>query len=408
MAPPLTLERANPFETLSREYSALPLGPWLVYPNAFLGAVYDDNVNQTRTDRVSGKGVRFVPSFLAQANDGIHRTTLYGALDGRGFIDGDSMVSGLVTARAGASHTYEAMPDLVVGLYGDYTRQRDVFDGFGVDHGVTTLNPTGVGVTPVSNPQTYNQFAGSLSVRKNFDYAFVTLVTSAVDIVYDSTNSGPVPVGSVSSPNGAVYTATARAGHWLGTLFYGYVEGSVDQRRYVTNELNSHGYRTVGGIGSDQIGLFRGEIYAGYQAEQYDFATLDNVGNAVIGGRFYYYPTPFFTLSASLDRSLGASLSQTVPGIQLPLATRVTSALLQANYSLAQEWAASARFGYVHSEYVGSPEIDNAWLAGATATYTVWQNFGVTLDYQFTQKTSNVFAQNFTRNVITLGASYRY
>ena len=419
VSPPVTAERANPFEIPSREYGALPLGAWLLYPTVFVGSVFDDNVNQTRTNRVSGAGIRVVPSLLAQANDGIHKTTVYGVLDGRAYFNGDSTGSNSVAARAGLSHTYEAMTDLVFGLNGDYTRQKDLFDTFGIDHGVTSLNPTGVGLTPVANPQSYNQFAGSASVRKTLDRTFMSLTASVVDIVYEknayvvdngfgNTGAGSTTSGGSASPNGVVYTATGRAGQWLVPFLYAYVEGSVDQRRYATSALNSHGYRTVGGIGSDQFGLFRGEIYGGYQAEQYDFPAMANVGSTVFGGRLYYYPSRALTLRASVDRSLGVSLSADSLASLIGTATRVTTSLLQANYAIASEWSASARLGYIRSEHVGSMQLDDAWITGATIAYSVWQNFGLTLDYQFMQKSSNVLPQNFARNVITLGASYKY
>jgi hypothetical protein len=323
-------------------------------------------------------------------------------MDGRAYLNGGATDSNSVAARAGLSHTYEVMTDLVVGLQGDYTRQKDLFDAFSIDRGVASLNTTGVGLTPVANPDSYNQFAGSASVRKTFDRTFASFAASVVDIVYDATGAAS------PAPNGVVYTAIGRAGQWFVPFLYGYVEASADQRRYTIGALNSHGYRTVGGLGSDQIGLFRGEIYGGYQAERYDAAALDNVSSTVLGGRLYYYPSRMLTLSASVDKSLGVSQLATSSASPFGTATRVTTSLLQANYALAPEWSASARFGYIRSEYVGSPQLDNAWVTGATIAYSVWQNFGLTLDYQFMRKSSNALPQNFTRNVITLGASYKY
>jgi hypothetical protein len=81
---------------------------------------------------------------------------------------------------------------------------------------------------------------------------------------------------------------------------------------------------------------------------------------------------------------------------------------LQATYALAREWAASARFGVIHTEYVDTGRLDDAWMGGATVTYSVWQNFGLTLDYQYIQLNSNVPLQGFNRNVVMLGGTYKY
>jgi hypothetical protein len=296
------------------------------------------------------------------------------------------------------------MADLVFNAQADYTRQRDLFSTFGVDHSVTTLNPTAVGLAPVVNPIAYNQVSGTASVQKTFDRAFVNVGGSIVDIIYDNTPSVTSPS---PSPNGVVYTGFGRGGFWFTPFLYAYGETSIDARRYDASIFNSEGYRTVAGIGSDQIGLIRGEIYAGYQREQFDFAPLGNVSGGVFGGRMYYYPLRELTIAASVDEVIGVSLLATTPDAP-GVPTRATTALLQATYALAREWAASARFGYIHTQYVDTIRVDNAWTAGATITYSIWQNFAVTLDYQFIQIASNVPLQSATRDVVTLGATYKY
>jgi hypothetical protein len=410
LTPPPVVVRDDPFARPSRDYSALPVGDWLLYPTVFLGATYDSNVGQTSVNKTASGGGRLVPSLLAERTDGIHKTTLYGMADGRFYGNHDSVsTADTVSARAGLIQRYQPTADLVVNAQFDYTRQRDLFSTFGIDHSVTTLNPTAIGLSPVANPLAYNQFAGTASVQKTFDRAFVSFGGSIVDISYDTD-----PLLGAPSPNGTTYTGTGRGGFWFTPYLYAYLEGTVDQRRFADDHFNSNGYRTVGGIGTDQIGLFRGEVYGGYQSERHDFAPLGTVNGAVFGGRVYYYPTRELTISASVDESLGVSLLEMVPGA-LGTNTRATSALLQATYALAREWAASARFGYIRTDYVDTIRRDDAWTGGATVTYSVWQNFGLTLDYQHVALTSNVPFQGFlltptgfTRDVVTLGGTYKY
>jgi hypothetical protein len=403
-APPVTAPgRDDPFTKASRDYSALPVGGWLLYPTVFLGGTYDSNVRQSSTNPTSSWGARLVPSLLAEHTDGINKTTLYGMADGRFYSNNAGVAtSDTVSARTGVIQRYQPTLDLVVNAQADYTRQRDLFSTFGVDHSVTTLNPTAIGLAPTANPLAYNQFAGTASIQKTFDRAFVNVGGSVVDISYDTD-----PLLAAPSPNGSTYTGTARGGFWFTPYLYAYGEGSVDQRRFATDQFNSSGYRTVGGIGTDQIGLFRGEVYGGFQSERHDSVLLGTVNGTVLGGRVYYYPLRELTISASVDQSLGVSLLEMVPGA-LGSNTKATSALLQATYALAREWAASARFGFIRTDYVDTARQDDAWTGGATLTYSVWQNFGLTLDYQHIQLNSNVPLQSFTRDVATLGGTYKY
>jgi hypothetical protein len=387
----------------SNEYAALPVGDWLLYPTVFFGATYDTNVRQSAVAPTASAGGRLVPSILAERNDGINKTSLYGMADARFYSDNaGGSTSDTIAARTGAIQTWTPLPDLIFTGQFDFTRQRDLFSTFGIDHSVTTLNPTAVGLSPVADPVAYNQYMGSGAVQKTFDRAFLSIGGSVVHIDFDNNASLVAP-----APSGTVYTLTTRGGFWITPFLYGYGEGSVDQRNYSIDEFNSNGYRTIVGLGTDQIGLFRGEVYAGYQSERHDFMPLGNVNSGVAGGRVYYYPTRELIISASVDESLGVSLLAAVPGA-LGTNTRATSALLQATYALAQEWAASARFGFIRTDYQDVTRTDDAWTGGATVTYSVWRNFGVTLDYQHVELSSNVPLQSFTRDVVTLGGTYRY
>jgi hypothetical protein len=316
--------------------------------------------------------------------------------------NGSGSAADTLAARTGIIERWQPLLDLVVNAQFDYTRQRDLFSTFGIDHSVTTLNPTAIGLAPTANPLPYNQLSGTVSIQKTFDRAFVSVGGSVVDIQYDTD-----PLFSPPSPNGTTSTGIVRGGFWFTPFLYAYGEGAFDQRNYAIDQFNSNGYRTVAGIGTDQIGLFRGEVYAGYQSERHDSGPLATVNGGVAGGRIYYYPTRELTLSASVDESLGVSLLTAVPGA-FGSNTRATTALLQATYALAQEWAASARFGFIRTDFVDTVRTDDAWTGGATVTYSVWHNFGLTLDYQHVELSSNVPLQSFTRDVVTVGGTYRY
>jgi hypothetical protein len=278
-SPSVLTGRDDPFSKTNREYSALPIGSWLLYPTLFFGGVFDNNVGQAAGGRASSAGARLVPSLLAETTDGIHKTTLYGMADARFYGDNSGRSADTVAARAGVIERYQPMPDLLFNLQGDYTRQRDLFSTFGIDHSVTTLNPTAIGLAPTANPLAYNQFSTTASVQKTFGSAFVSLGGSVVDIRFDGKDINS------PSPDGTTYTGTARGGFWFTPVLYAYAEGSVDQRRYSNALFNSSGSRTLGGIGSDQIGLFRGEVYGGYQSERHDFGPIGSVTGSVFGGR---------------------------------------------------------------------------------------------------------------------------
>ena len=89
-------------------------------------------------------------------------------------------------------------------------------------------------------------------------------------------------------------------------------------------------------------------------------------------------------------------------------ATKVDTYLFTANYALAEQWSANGRAGYITTDYIDSPRRDDSWTLGGTLTYNLGGNLGLTIDYQHIELSSNVPAAGFTRDVVTLGGTWRY
>ena len=156
------------------------------------------------------------------------------------------------------------------------------------------------------------------------------------------------------------------------------------------------------------MGFCQLALFGGYQSEDHDFSGLGTVNSGVWGGRLYYYPLRELTISAALDQTLGVTFLAPSTGSPLGTSTKATSVLGQATYALGPEWAASARAGLINTDYVGNPRRDDAWTFGTTITYSVWRNFGLTFDFQHVELATNAAQQGFTRDMITLGATYKY
>ena len=392
----------------------LPIGAWMLYPQLFVGVVYDNNFDQSSSgmERDAGTSVRVVPRLVSTRDGGIHKTTLYGVADAR-FFDADT-----ISATAGFSHRYEAMRDLVFNFNGNYTRQTDIFTS-ALNFNNGAIGPTGTppnnipivinpfGTTPSVNPSAYNQFAGGASVTKTFDSAFMSLTGTAFHIAFDRS----IPFNT-SQDDTSVWIS-GRFGYHFVPRLYGFVETTAIWQRFNNSLFDTNGYRILGGLGSDdQYSLLRGEVYGGYQFQhqQQDSirsGALQNADSAVFGGRLYYYPTRYLTLIASVDQTLGMSTMLT-PSVPAGTPTLVTTAVLQTTYNLARRWSVGARLGYTRGDYFNIDRLDNGWMAGASFNYEVWRNLHVTLDYQYSTMQSNVTLNEFTRDVFSAGLTYRY
>ena len=385
----------------NRDYTGLPLGGWMFYPRFFVGGMYDDNVYQTSTNRTDAAGIRLVPSLVGDYASGVHKTTVYADGDFRiypsyGSGDTTNLIAGFV-------HTWEVERDLTVRAQGEYARHTDMYNsGF-------LYSPTG-SITTIASPQRYNTFFGSLSGVKSFDRFFVGLAGTVTGTTYDALDAANgVYTQSFSQTyrDNVVFTGSGRLGYAITPIVYAFTEAGGNTRSFNDSIYNSDGYRVVGGLGTTRIGLFRGEIYAGYQRQIYDTPGFGSPGSPVYGGRIFWYPTRAITLSASLDETYQDSgLLQS--GNPTGSAAHVTTAALNASYAMARDWTASVHGGFSDVSYILGGRHDHLWSAGTTINYELRRNLLLTLDYTFTAGLSNTYGADYTRNVVSLGGTYKY
>src|SRR5262249_15517255 len=280
------------------------------------------------------------------------------------------------------------------------------------------VNP--FGTSPGVNPIAYNQFTGGGAVTKTFDQAFVGLSATAFDIVYDHSDNIPQPFHT--SHDGASFWLSGRVGYNF-PQFYVFAQGDYILQRFSNSLFDTNGYRVIGGVGrNDPGGLFRGEVYGGYQFQHQEQQFVPFTGipvvpvpgipqdtnTGVFGGRLSYYPTEYWTIIAQVDEVLGMS-TQLSPTTPFGIPTRTVTAILQSTYGISPNWSVGVRGGYALGDFIGVSGFNNhGWLAGASFNYEIWRNLMLTLDYQYSTVQSDAPFSDFTRNRYTAGLTYRY
>ena len=396
-----------------RDYQGLPLEGWVLYPSMFLGAVFDDNLYQMSTNRVSGAGLNLRPSFLAERDAGIHRTSIYA--NGSFNFYPDNSDANTTNAQAGFAHTWEATRDLVFKAGAEYGRHTDVFNS-----GIVTGSIAGSsGVSGlIAVPLTYNTLSGYVSGLQSFDKFFVGLSASSIAASYDPLNTTSGQINQTFRDN-VVTTVTGRLGYSISPAIYGFAQaagnfddfsGDIAYGLLAPNLsspgtiYNSRGYSVVGGLGSDRIGLFRGEIYAGYQQQMYASALFGTQGSPEYGGRIIWDPIRGWSVTFTLDETYQNS-GLTLSGNTTGSPAHVTNATTTIQYAMAREWTASVSGGYSDVLYVNGGRHDEYWTAGATLNYEIARNFLATLNYSLVLVESNATGGSFTRNQFSLGGT---
>ncbi|MBB4200568.1 hypothetical protein GGD83_004397 [Rhodoblastus sphagnicola] len=391
---PRSSSQVNPFDAPSREYTGLSVGSWMLYPTLFTGAAFDSNIYQNNGKTVSDVAWRTAPSLIAVRNAGIQKTLLYGT--------GDFMVYGAhsavdqVNGKGGFTHIWEAQRDLIFRFTGDASRQVDASTSGSVLNGAYL------------RPVYYEQYQTTASVLKSFDRFFVGLGGSFQNSSYENTSNTAHQTVTQAYRDNNVVTASGRLGYFITPLLYSFVESTGNWANYYnSSSYNSEGYKVSGGLGTDRISLFKGEVYAGYQQQFYKSAAFGDVGAPAFGGKLFWYPTQYITVSANVDETLGTATFVS-PSNPNGSATKTTGGGLKVDYTLSEVWSANARGGYSHATYVNNSRVDDTWSAGATLNYRIWRNFSATLDYQFSAVDSNYAAAGYVRHIASLGVTYKY
>ena len=406
----------------------LPVGAWTLFPSLFVGAVWDSNSNQAPSNSSaqstsgsapdSGTSLAVSPRLVATTSDGgMHSSTLYGVGDFQFFS------SNTVAADAGFMHNYKPTDDLSFNLNLRYTRQTDLFtsalnfnnNAIGLHGGPAIPSPTIInpfGTTPNVNPVAFNQYTAGGSVTKTWDTWFTTVTGTAFAIDYDHSNNIPAPFNT--SLDATSFWLTGKVGwHFVPSL---YVFGEADGiwQRFTNSIFNTNGYRVTGGLGADgRDSLVSGEVYGGYQFQHQETQNVptpnisQDAQSSVFGGRMYYFPTQYWTWVAGVDEVLGMS-AQLAPNIPQGVPTLVTTGILQTTYGISQQWSLGARVGYTRANYFDIGRTDNGWMAGASFNYEIWRNLLLTLDYQYSTLNSNTVFNQFGRNTVSAGVTYKY
>ncbi len=392
------MKPSGPPKNLDKSQYTFQAGDFLVRGGANVGAVYNDNLFGTNTGAIGAWGIGLAPAVVAERNVGIYKTTLYGALNAD-LYDGYSEAN-TVTGRGGIIQLWEIQRDLTARA------QLDYFRGVYYPGGAPSATPA---TNNFSDPQGYNTYFGSAGIHKDFGAVFVDLGGALSYTDYSDPSATGGYTYNLTSADGAIYTLTGRVGYNISPVIYVFAEPRVNWWQYTNSDFDSTGYRVVGGIGTDRISLFRGEIYAGYQGQNFDNAFIGDVTSPVLGAAISWFPTRDMTFKLTADQTFAVSTPSLVfstpnVGVYNSYVTKNTTIAVTGDYTINRQWSANAGFNYTHADYVDQPRLDNIYAATAGVTYMMVTNWGISLAYTYTNQDSNIATDSYVQNIMRISA----
>ena len=394
---PAPLRADNPLLKRSRDYTGINVSDWMLYPEFTAGGVYNDNLGLAPTKPVAALGARLAPDLLALRDVGPSRTIAFGSAEA--LLYPQAPRADTLTGRVGLSESYQISHDFLIKGEAEFDRVANLV------YGGAVIGPGGSTASLIA-PLQYDQAQASLAAQKTFGRFFLGVSVTTVNTDYDplATSAGSL---AQNNRDNLTTTLTQRGGYWISPLLYGYAETAENWRQYSGSQDGSQGFRAVAGLGSDRLGLFRGEIYAGYQQQYYAAAALGSAGSPVFGGKLYWYPTRAWTLSTSLDETFSDSSNPTPTNVRGAPAV-VDTARLDATYQLHRQWSALGEVRFDRSRYIGSPRLDDAVSASGSVSYELARDINLSLGYSYVDVSSNATGGSYRDDIVNLGALYKF
>ncbi len=389
--------KADPFAKGEEKKFGVVAGEWVILPELTVGTLYNDNVYASRTNTKGSWGGVIRPGVNLKRTTGIHNTTisLVGEANALPNVKGADTFSG----AANLTHAYEIDRGLNIIYQGGVSRSQDQ---------VSAVSATGAGGGANSvfvEPVSYVTYSSSLAVNKNFSQAFVSAGADVSDALYDNARTTSGATLSQSSRDLLQYSTHARAGFRFLSDGYAFVEPKVTQYDFGTG-VPATGYTVIGGVGTDRLSLFRGEVFGGYQVVNRGSGAIGNrdLSGVTFGGRVSWTPTRDLIASVTADQSITPS---TVLSGSVGTLTKSDTVTAVATYNYSTKIDLSTNAAYSAVKYSGSARNDKISRFGFNSTYYLTDSVGVRFEYNFSKINSNQPVFDYNKNVAILGLHMR-
>jgi hypothetical protein len=368
-------------------YDALGVraGAFVVLPSINVGETYDDNIYATENDEKSDFITEVSPRVDVVSTWSRHALNLTAGLDRYFYAD----------------HTGENKTDYDFGVDGrlDVLRDTNVLGAVSYarkheDRGVSTFSST-----TAAEPVEYKETDAKLSFNQRFNRVTATLGGTYSKLDYSNVESTGGGILNEDLRDRNVYSEALRAGYDVSPDTNVYVQGTINQRRYdigmPVQDRDSKGYETVVGSRFKLSSLASGELYVGYQRQNYDAAGANDISGLSYGANVNWYVTPLstvrFNAASTIEESdLGASSGYLRQVVGLGI-----------DHELLRNLILSGDISYENDDYKGASRTDEYYGGAVGMSYLLNRYLALGLDYKVTNRNSDIPGIDYTRNRLT-------
>lgn len=376
-------ERARP----DYDAAGIRAGSFMVYPSASLTEAYSDNIYAAKTNKTDDFITTLGAGVAVLSNWNRHSLNLRAGLEQLFYADNADEDN--FNWNIGADGRIDILRDTRLSLNGSFAQLHE--DRTDPNTPAAASEPTEYYVTSAgaSFYQKFNRlFAEVSGTYSKYDYKDVTsLAATVIDQDFRDRDQ---------------YTESLKFGYDVSPDTNVYIQGTLNQRMYrqsppvVALDRDSDGYDIVAGSDFRITNLLQGGVFVGYQKQTYDSAVLSDISGIAYGADVNWFVTPLTTINLSGASSVEETTTAGSSGFQR------RSVDLTVDHELMRNVILSGNVGYANESYEVITRKDDVWNAGLGVQYLLNRNFDVGLNYDYSDRSSDISVNDYQVNEVGL------
>lgn len=381
------MDRARP----AYDAKGIPLGGFRLFPRLDASASYDDNVFRTPT-ATSDWFFTISPAARLKSQWGRHFFEVYAGLNDYRYTE--LTAENLTDWRAGMDGRLDISRASYFTLNGFYGQMHELWSA-----------PNNVVGFQAAPNRYFQAHVDGVAIYQPNRLGFG--IGGSAD-VYNWTNVPKIGGGLLYNDDRDQneYQLYAKVYYDFSPGYSAYVKASYDERDFdqfydrTGYHRTSHGYRIDGGLNLQISHLLTGEVYVGYLAQNFAqnvLHPLKNVSGLDYGVQLDWYVSPIVTLHLTGKRSLDDTV---LSGVSF---ADNKSVGVSADYEFRPNIILQARTSYTDARYIGSTRTDSYLSAGLGIKYLVNRYASLDLNYNYSDRSTDIAAFKYTDNVLSIG-----
>lgn len=367
------------------EPQGVRVGTFVLRPSLAVSETYDSNIFARETNKVDDAVTTINPHVRLESDWANHALSVDADLEQILHVNetGEDRTNWSISA-AGRVDVLRDTSVSVGLLYGSFTEGRGAPDAVGT----------------AAEPTPYEDITATAGVEQRFGRLSAELSGSYQKLDFDDV---PLIGGGIDENDDrdrTVIETAVQVGYQVVADTVVFLRGTYNWRDHdveppvATVDRDSDGYEVVAGVNFELGSLATGEIYAGYQEQDFESPAFGDVSGAAYGANIDWYVTPLTTVRFGAAKSLQDTTTVGASSFDQQQFS------VGVDHEFLRNLIASVDVAYAMEDYEGTSREDDVLEIDFGIDYAFNRNFSAGFFYGYEERDSSVTGLSYSRDIV--------